>query len=586
MSPMSVIDLLVRRADFRPTSLDREQRTVRVTVSTGADVRRRGYIERLNLPDAKTIIGLPVLNAHRQDSLDHLVGRVIAAGRDREGLWADIRISERAEWLLADIEAGIVTSASIGYGEARATESVDPVTRERIRTVEPSIREISLVPVPADAGARIRSYPMENETEILDPSAAEPSETQTRAAIRQIARAASMTTEQADDMIDRDLTVTEARAEAFEAMQTRSRNAPRIRVVASHDDPAAMRTRREEALFARVSGTSPSDPARQYMTDTLRDHARALVEANGVSTRGMDSDQLFRAAMHTTSDFPQLLNGVGNRTLMSAYQVAQSPLKSLARQSTMNDFRTGTKLKLSDVGILQKVSESGEIKSTTRGEASESYALDTYATMFALSRKALINDDLGAFRDWGMTAGRMAAETEASLLVKLLLSNPKMNEDNKALFHANHGNLATTPGSLDQAGVGFDEARLALRRAKGLDGVTPVSAMPKFLLTAPEYETAAEKLLSEIYASTTADANVFAGRLTLLIEPRLTGPGWYVFADPSVLPVLEYAYLSSAPGPQMSSREGWDVLGMEFRIVLDFGCGAIDWRGAYFNPGE
>ena len=29
-----------------------------------------------------------------------------------------------------------------------------------------------------------------------------------------------MTTEQADDMVDRDLTVTEARAEAFEAMQT------------------------------------------------------------------------------------------------------------------------------------------------------------------------------------------------------------------------------------------------------------------------------------------------------------------------------------------------------------------------------
>lgn len=109
--------------------------------------------------------------------------------------------------------------------------------------------------------------------------------------------------------------------------------------------------------------------------------------------------------------------------------------------------------------------------------------------------------------------------------------------------------------------------------------------MPRYLLVGPALETTAEKLLSTINATTVDDVNPFGGRLSLLVEPRLTGNAWYVFADPATAPVLEWAYLSSAPGPQLSSRDGWDVLGREFRVVLDFGCGAVDHRGAYRNPG-
>ena len=263
--------------------------------------------------------------------------------------------------------------------------------------------------------------------------------------------------------------------------------------------------------------------------------------------------------------------------------MAQSPIKAtLARQATAPDFRALSKLKLSDVGLLEKVSESGEIKSTTRGEAKESYSLDTYATQFAISRKALINDDLGAFRDWGSTAGRMAAETEANLLMTKLLSNPIMGEDGVALFHATHGNLAAGTALNVTA---LDSVRKAMRGMKALDGTTPINATPKYLLVGPELETTAEQALASIYAATVADVNAFSGKLTLLVEPRITDESFFVFADPAVLPVLEYAYLSSAQGPQMASREGWDVLGMEFRVVLDFGCGAVDWRGAYLNPG-
>lgn len=581
---------LTRRAVFAPDTFNAEAGTVEAVISTFAPVQRKGFMERLDPAglDTSHLNGAPVLDGHRQGSARDVIG-TIAGHRMEDGkLVATIRLSGAADAapIVERIREGTIKGVSIGYRVTRWAESTDPNSRARVRTAAAwSISEVSAVPIPADSGAQFRGENMENEDDI---QTVENPTAETRAAIRQICRSAGMTAEQADDMIDRELSITEARAEAFEVMQRRT--PARIRTAApANDDPAATMTRRADALFARVSGTAPSDEARPFMGETLRDMARACVEASGVSTRAMDADTLFRAAMHTTSDFPNLLTSTGNRTLMGAYEAAQSPVKTaLARRSTMADFRPGTRLKLSDIGTLEKVSESGEIKHTSRGEASESYALDTYATQFAISRKALINDDLGAFRDWGATAGRMAAETEANLILNLLLSNPVMGEDNKALFHADHGNLSASPAALGDAGAGvtaLSEARQALRGMKALDGKTPINATPKFLLVGPEQETEAEQLLSDLAAATWGDVNPFASKLSLLVEPRITDNQWYIFADPAVMPVLEYSYLSSAQGPQMASREGWDVLGMEFRVVLDFGCGAIDWRGAFKNAG-
>ena len=48
---------------------------------------------------------------------------------------------------------------------------------------------------------------------------------------------------------------------------------------------------------------------------------------------------------------------------------------------------------------------------------------------------------------------------------------------------------------------------------------------------------------------------------------------------------LEFAYLSGNEGPQVESRSGWDVDGVEIRVILDFGAGFIDHRGWFMNAG-
>lgn len=563
-----------------PSSYDEASRTVEAVISTGASVTRSDkfgpYVERLDLsainPD--DLIGVPVQLDHDR-SAKASVGTVIAAARGASGITATIQLTSAADAapIRERVADGTLNAVSIGYAVERWAETKD--AGQRTRTAKQwKILEVSIVAIPADPGARIRSEHMEDETTEM------PVEQQQQ--IRSLAELAGLSRGWAEDRIDEGVTLEDAREAARSAITSRQQQTPRIRVATSYEDPSAIRSRREDAIYARASGTAPAQHAREFMGDSLRDHARGVLEANGVSTRGMTADDVFTRALGT-SDFPQLLTGVGRRTLMSAYTAAESPIKRLARQATMQDFRAKTMLKLSDTGPLQKLSESGEIKHVTRSEVKEGYSLDTYASMFAITRKALINDDLGAFNDWGAVAGRAAAETEANLLVSLLTQGggkgPLMAETGKRLFSADHNNLTT---AWDMAGVDWlSDGRLAMRRQKGLDGKTPLNVSPKFILARPEDETTIEQFIALVYATQPADVNIFTGKYELLIEPRLTAHAAYMFADPATFPVLEYSYLASAPGPQIASQAGWETLGMEFRVFLDFGAGAVDHRGAH-----
>ena len=580
------LELSTRAATFAPKSLDREAGTVEVVLSTGASVRRAGFLERLSiLPEAVTVAArLPVLDSHRQTSIQDVKGRVENVRFESGQIVATLRISDSAA--LAAIERGDVTGVSIGYRVSKWADSVDPESRERVRTaVAWELVEASLVAVPADPSALIRSQTMTTETTTTAPDAAT---LQTRTAIRVIATTAGLDSAWADAQIDSGADITVARSAAFEAMATRS--APPIRTATvgySSEDPAVILTRQVEALSAQMLGTTPSEAARPFMQMGLADFARDTLMRSGlVGVAMLGREELLTRAMHTTSDFPELLTGAGNRVLAAGYKRAESPLKKIARQRTAADFRPLTTLKIGNFAKLQKLTETGEIKALTTGEAKESYSLETFGGRFALTRKALVNDDLGAFNRWAEMMGQAAAETEAGQLLALLLLNsgagPTMG-DGKALFHADHGNLAAS-GAVISSGT-LSAARLAMRLQKGLDGVTPINAQPKYLLVDPSQETTAEAYLAELSPAKVADQNPFAGALTLLVEPRLSAGAWYVFADPAAAPVLEYAYLSSAQGPQLASRDGWETLGREFRVVLDFGCGATDHRGAYRNAG-
>lgn len=174
---------------------------------------------------------------------------------------------------------------------------------------------------------------------------------------------------------------------------------------ATLDNPDFLARSIEDAIVARMSGKRPEGAAMELMGRTVLDMGAMLVQARGERPIWNNRDRLLTqvmqrsGGMQSTSDLPILLTSAGNRVLNDAYRVAQTPLINIAKRREAVDFRALTTIKLSEAPRLSEVKEGGEVTHGARSEAKESFKLKTYAKIFALSRQAIINDDLGAFAD-------------------------------------------------------------------------------------------------------------------------------------------------------------------------------------------
>lgn len=585
-------DLLTRAAAPRVASFDPEALTVEAIVATAAQVSRRDaagpFMEVLEPTgaDLAALTGVPVLDSHRQDGLNRVLGSIDAARIEGNAIVVRVRFSRRPDVapFVDDVKAGVIRHLSAGYTVEQWREGRDAASGKRTRTaLRWTPREVSFVAVPADPNCIVRNHMPETQT------ADAPDRGTINRQIRELAVRAGVATTVTDDLIDRGVTVEEARSTILDNLLARG-VAP-LRSAghndASLDNPETRVRAMGEALYLRVDPAfQPSEPARAFVGLTMPEIAREVLKRSGAITTGLSADTVITRALHTTSDFAHILGDTIGRTLRTSYKAAPSGIRGLGRQTTVSDFRKKSRIMLDSTGVtLEKVNEHGEFRSGTMAEAAESYRIDTFGRIIGLTRQAIVNDDLGAFADVTRRLGQAAAAFEANFLVKLVEGSAGLGpvmEDGKTLFHADHGNLAGTAHNLSVDSLAV--ARLTMRRQTGVGGGL-ISVTPKFLVVPPELETDAEKLLTEIRATTSADVNPFSN-LVLVVEPRLTSPTrWYITADPSEIDGLEFAYLAGAPGPQTETRNGFEIDGVQVKVRLDFGGGFVDHRGWYANPG-
>lgn len=397
----------------------------------------------------------------------------------------------------------------------------------------------------------------------------------------------------AEDLVSRGVDLDAARRTILDTLAERSeqtRTFPQVAVpLGGRDERVTRRDAVATALLHRYSPTlfPLSDPARDYRGMTLLELAREFLSSAGVNARGLSRDEIATRALHSTSDFPEVLSAVTNKTLRQAYEVYPRTFVPFCRQVLATDFKAMHRVQIGEAPQLLKVNESGEFKRGAIAESKESYRIETYGRVVGITRQVLINDDLDAFTRIPAMYGTAIATLESDVVWAIITANAPM-ADGVALFHATHKNLASTGTAIGVTSVG--EGRAAMAKQTGLDKKTVLNIRPAYLIVPASLELAAEQLVAQnLVPRQTGDVVPQSIRtLTPIAEPRLDTlslTAWYLAANPAQIDTIEYAYLEGQQGAYIETRNGFDVDGVEIKCRLDFGAKAIDWRGFYKNVG-
>lgn len=673
------IPALTLRAEIRPGSVNVEERTAELVFTTGARVRRgfwepfdeelsleAGHVRMERLQSGRA----PLLDTHGGWSLRGQIGVIESATlatKDKEGR-SSVRFSKRAdvEPIFQDVVDGIIRNVSVGYrvhkyervqeGEAQKTGSV-PV----YRAVDWEPYEVSLVPMPADAGASVRAAgdsPQEQllpcefisrseETPMPDktPTAATPvvppaqpaadatrqaeldkaakeagakEERERSAAIRQLTRAVKLEDSVAEKLISDGVSVDQARkavldqlAGASERIETRQH----VRVEVGAEEGEKWKRGAGAWLIEKAGATQMVRDAKAKKPDhplladvelqpgefrgmSLIDLARDYLEQRGVKTRGMDRVRLVerafmeRAGYQTTSDFAVLLENTLHKILLGAYATTPDTWSRWCGTESVTDFRDHPRYRLGSFGVLDALNEHGEFKNKQIPDGEKvSLAVGTKGNIIALTRQAIVNDDLGAFTGLAARLGRAGKLTIEVAVYALLGQNAGLGPnqaDGQPFFHANRKNVNATGSAISVAGIDAD--RVVMATQTDPSGNEILELRPKVLLVPVGLGGEARVINDAQYDPDTANKlqrpNKVRGLFSDIVDTaRLTGTRRYLLADPAIAPAFVVSFLNGQAEPVLETMEGWRVDGVEWKARLDFGVDEFDPRGAVTNAG-
>lgn len=661
------VEPLTLRGAFQPSSIDDKARTVDVQWTTGQKVLRSGwdgsYYEELSLDpkevrmDRLTSGRAPLLANHDSYSLDSVIGVVESAtiGSARVRFAQGTPAADQA-WSL--VKQGILSNVSVGYRTFKVEKTKgsdgEPPT---VRAVDWQPYEISLVPMGADSTAQVRSStqdknpcvlvtlaeenrtmdktPEEKAQEVaaaaeldqkrtLEIKAEGAREARTRdAGIRHACRAVGYAADKIDQLVASDKTVDQVRELVLEELAKRSESTPidghsPVISVGEHETEKTQRGA-FAALIQRAGLTKDFEALKERKVPGFKDFesapgefggmrisriAQEMLERRGVSTRGMNDDQIVGRAltfntrtsgMTSTSDFAVLLENVMYKTLLGGYATAPDTWKRFCKTDTVQDFRNANRYRTGSFGVLDTVGEDSEFKNKSIPDGSKATInVVTKGNMIAVSRQALVNDDMGAIVDVTGKFGRAAGLSIETDVYALLTANSGLGANftnstgTQAFFDASNSNINGTGTALGVQGIDAD--RVVLAQQKDPSGNEFLDLRPQVLLVPIGLGAQARTINFAEYDVTQSNKfmvpNIVRGLFADVIDtPRLSGTRRYLFASPSDAAAIVVAFLNGQEAPFLEQRLGWRTDGSEWKLRIDYKAQFFDPKGAVTNAG-
>lgn len=271
----------------------------------------------------------------------------------------------------------------------------------------------------------------------------------------------------------------------------------------------------------------------------------------------------------------------------------------ICKKASVSNFLKHTVHRAKLTGRYERLNRiGGEPPHATYLEDSTEAKIDSWGMMLALSYQDIVNDEVGIFTSAAAELGREAARTLERECFAALLT------DGTQLFTAKHENLLT--GTTSTFGFpALDKAFTLMRQQKGMDNEL-IMVRPSFLLVPSTMEITARRLLtmgtvdgqplgaSTLYqgfpivesAYLTKDNGLYVNEGSNRKDVPGNNDGWYLFADPNVMPVIvaTFLYGKSSPTIQRANMR-FSLDGIQYKATMHFEFNTSEFRGGVYAKG-